>query len=92
VPLVVVSVEEADRVTPDALGEARHYLERHGVTATCVQDSGPAGAAILEVAAEYDSDLILMGGYGHSPMLEAVLGSAVDEVLRHSHQPVLICS
>jgi nucleotide-binding universal stress UspA family protein len=32
-----------------------------------------------------------MGGYGLSPVLEVVLGSAVDQVLRTSRQPMLIC-
>jgi nucleotide-binding universal stress UspA family protein len=33
----------------------------------------------------------VMGGYGFGPMLEVVLGSTVDEVLRTSRRPVLIC-
>jgi nucleotide-binding universal stress UspA family protein len=45
----------------------------------------------LSTAEAHDSDLILMGGYGYSPVVEVVLGSAVDEVLRASRQPVLIC-
>jgi len=32
-----------------------------------------------------------MGGYGFSPVLEVVIGSSVDQVLRESRQPVLIC-
>ena len=36
-------------------------------------------------------DLILMGGYGHGPAVELVLGSAVDQVLRESRWPALIC-
>jgi nucleotide-binding universal stress UspA family protein len=32
-----------------------------------------------------------MGGYGFSPVLEVVLGSAVDQVLRTSWKPMLIC-
>jgi nucleotide-binding universal stress UspA family protein len=47
--------------------------------------------AILQTAETQQSDLILIGGYGHSPVLEIVLGSAVDQVLRESHRPVLIC-
>jgi nucleotide-binding universal stress UspA family protein len=91
VPLVVVSVIDGERVTPAVLDEAQEYLERRGVTATYVQGSGPAAEAILEAAASHDSDLILMGGYGHNPVVKAVLGSAVDQVLRASRQPVLIC-
>jgi nucleotide-binding universal stress UspA family protein len=35
--------------------------------------------------------LIVMGGYGRGPVLEVVLGSALDQVLRQSHRPTLIC-
>ena len=40
---------------------------------------------------EQESDLIIMGGYGLSPVLEVVLGSAVDQILRASRRPMLIC-
>jgi nucleotide-binding universal stress UspA family protein len=91
VPLVVVNVIEGGNVTPDALAEAGEYLKSRGVQATLVQEEGPVPDVVLRAAKEYESDLILMGGYGHSPMFEVVLGSAVDEVLRSSRQPVLIC-
>jgi len=32
-----------------------------------------------------------MGGYGDAPMIEFVLGSVVDKVLRESSLPILIC-
>jgi nucleotide-binding universal stress UspA family protein len=35
--------------------------------------------------------LIIMGGYGLRPELEFVLGSVVDQVLRESASPVLVC-
>ncbi len=91
VPLVVITVVEGGSVTPDALAEAGEYLEARGVEATLVQEYGPVPDLVLKAAQEYESDLILMGGYGHGPMFEVVLGSAVDEVLRSSRQPVLIC-
>jgi nucleotide-binding universal stress UspA family protein len=90
-PLVVVTVVEGGKVTPDILVEAGEYLEAQGVEAILLQKHGSVAEVILETAQEHDSDLILMGGYGHSPLLEVVLGSAVDRVLRASQQPVLIC-
>lgn len=90
-PLTVVTILEGGQVTPDTLTEARQYLQRHGVRASLVRESGPVAEAILRAVEESESDLILMGGYGHNPLLEVVLGSAVDRVLRASQQPVLIC-
>ena len=99
IPLVVVTVKdtkgtkdgEGDRATRQTLARAREYLESHGVQATCVEESGPVAEAVLRTADEHQSDLIIMGGYGSSPVLEVVLGSAVDQVLRASRRPMLIC-
>jgi len=91
IPLVVVTVMEGDRATRQTLARAGEYLESHGVQATCVVESGPVAGAVLRTADEHQSDLIIMGGYGSSPVLEVVLGSAVDQVLRASRRPMLIC-
>ncbi len=47
--------------------------------------------AILKVAAEKGADMILMGGYGLPPLFEIFFGSTVDEVLRGTKIPVIIC-
>ena len=91
VPLTVVTVTEGERMAEAALVEAGDYLKAHGVETSLVPEQGPVGGAILKAAEDYRSDLILMGGYGHSPAVEVVLGSAVDQVLRTTKQPVLIC-
>jgi nucleotide-binding universal stress UspA family protein len=90
-PLAVVTVLEENHTTSETMELAKRYLERHGIEATYIERGGDAGQAILEAAAEFGSDLIVMGGYGFNPVLEIVLGSAVDHVLRESRQPVLIC-
>jgi nucleotide-binding universal stress UspA family protein len=89
--LVVVTVIETGRTTTETLARAQRYLETHGVRASFVKESGSVAEAILRTAEEHESDLIIMGGYGLSPVLEVVLGSAVDQVLRTSQQPMLIC-
>jgi nucleotide-binding universal stress UspA family protein len=89
--LVVLSVEEGHLDPTAALAEAQAYLERHGVQASYVQEQGPVAEALLRTAEAHGADLILMGGYEHPPVVEVFLGSAVDEVLRTSRQPVLLC-
>jgi nucleotide-binding universal stress UspA family protein len=89
--LVVVSVAEKEQVTEETLKEARSYLETQNVEALYLNRSGSISEAILESSIEYDCDLLIMGGYGYSSVLEVVLGSAVDRVLRESHKPMLIC-
>ena len=73
------------------LAHAQRYLENHGVQATYLKNSGQVAEVILKTAEECKSDLIVMGGYGWRPELEVVLGSAVDQVLRESLTPVLVC-
>jgi nucleotide-binding universal stress UspA family protein len=91
IPLVVVTVIETGRTTSAALARAREYLESHRVEATFVKESGPVAEAILKTAEAHESDLIVMGGYGFSPVLEVALGSAVDRVLREARGAVLVC-
>ncbi len=91
IPLTVITVMEKNRATPEVLAEARAYLESHDVTATYMAESGPAAESLLRTAATEQNTLILMGGYGSSPMLGVVLGSTVDQILRQTRQPLLIC-
>jgi nucleotide-binding universal stress UspA family protein len=88
--LVVVSVVDDGQVSDRTLAHAR-IPGGHGVHCTCVTASGPVAETILSIAGTYACDLILNGGYGYNPVLEVVLGSAVDQVLRGAHRPVLIC-
>lgn len=70
-----------------------HHLARHGVKAeaayTVAEDIG-VGNVLLSRAADLGSDLIVMGGYGHSRLREFVLGGATRTVLGHMTVPVLM--
>lgn len=89
--LLVITSQEVGDTDPAVLAKAKDYLDEQGVTATFVQKIGSASTAILDTAEAEGCDLILMGGYGLNPMLEAILGSTVDRVLQESTVPVLIC-
>ncbi len=73
------------------MARALAYLEALEGQATFIKGQGPVAEMIMRTAEEYGSELIIMGGYGFSPVMEIVLGSAVDEVLRTSRRPILIC-
>ena len=49
-----------------------------------------ASKAILDEAARFDIDLIVLGNRGHGAIESAVLGSTCLEVVDQSHRPVLI--
>jgi nucleotide-binding universal stress UspA family protein len=50
---------------------------------------GPSTQAILEAAAEFRADLIVMGTHGRTGFRRLVLGSVTEEVLRKAPCPVL---
>ena len=91
IPLRVLTVLEGRRITAETLQRARRYLEERRVPATFLPESGSTARAILDAAEREHVDLILMGGYGPGPVIEAVLGSTVDQVLRQCRRPLLIC-
>lgn len=91
IPLDVVYVAENVGVNPEILTAAQQYLESHDIKATYHTETGSVPEAILKVATEHGCDFILMGGYGRKPVIDVVLGSTVDRVLRESHLPVLFC-
>ena len=92
VSLTVLTVSQ-DTQNAAVLQEPAHaYLESHHIPAAFIRrDSGQMAATILEAADENGSDLILIGGYKASPLVEVFVGSNVDEVLRTTMVPVLIC-
>ncbi|MBN1147437.1 MAG: universal stress protein [Anaerolineales bacterium] len=91
IPLTVLSVKDDGSVTAETIEHARSYLEGHAIQANYLLEDGPTPEAIMQAAEAQRADLLIMGGYGFNPLLEVMLGSAVDHVLRASDVPTLIC-
>ena len=69
------------------------YLAWHGVNVQLTilkPGSEPVGQTIINKATELGSDLLVMGGYGHSRMREMILGGVTRYVLNHAGLPVLM--
>jgi nucleotide-binding universal stress UspA family protein len=89
--LCLVVVNDKGEEMQATLDEAQAYLADYGVEVQSRAMQGAVAECILIAGHEHGSDLVVMGGYGANPMVEVVLGSAVDEVLRRSDMPVLLC-
>jgi nucleotide-binding universal stress UspA family protein len=71
---------------------ARAYLEQLEISADFICLSGENHAQTIVTAAEdVRADTIMMGGYEAAPLVEIVVGSIVDQVLRKASIPVLLC-
>ena len=68
------------------------FLARHGVKANVSGSTSKdvdIGSMILSRADDFQSDLIVMGGYGHSRAFEFVMGGATRTMLESMTVPVL---
>jgi nucleotide-binding universal stress UspA family protein len=85
--VVVVAVQENGlQATNEWLAEARSQLP----SCRCLHRLGQPAREIVAVAEENQADLIVMGRYRHTALLEWLMGSTVDRVLRGTELPVLM--
>ncbi len=90
-PLAVLHVGKDDGAIQKVLDEARRYLGAYQVETEYLERSGYAHETILDVMAEGAHDLLFIGAYGHSRIIEMVLGSTTEYVLRNCAVAVFLC-
>lgn len=69
------------------------WLARHGVQVQVSEErvaDSDIGGHLLSLASDLSSDLLVMGGYGHSRLAEFVLGGVTRTVLESMTLPVLM--
>ena len=85
----VVTAADDEREGHSRLAEAEEELRYRRVTASGSLSPGHADDAIFaEIGA--GADLVAMGAHGHGRVVELVLGSTTDRVLRAATVPVLL--
>ncbi len=89
-------VEQLDIVTIGGEGveaaDIALHTARHGIkTEVRVPDCArfDTERVLLETTKSLESDLLVMGAYGHSRLREWMLGGATNYVLDHAELPVL---
>ena len=94
VPLTVLHVARSDKGTdPDTdpvLTAAKEYLSPYAVDVTFRLDKGYPEERIIQQLTHDDYDVLFIGAYGHRRIIEMVLGSTTEYVLRKSPCPVLL--
>jgi nucleotide-binding universal stress UspA family protein len=85
--VVVVAVQEDGlQSISEWLAEAQAQL----AGCQCLHRAGQPAGEILAAAEETQADLIIMGRYRHTALVEWLTGSTVDRVLRGTQHPVLL--
>jgi len=80
-----------DRSDPG--GRMAQMLTRKGAkveVTVSAQRQYDVASQLLSRARETAADVLVMGGYGHSRLREAVLGGVTRTILRQAHLPVLM--
>jgi nucleotide-binding universal stress UspA family protein len=73
--------------------QARATLEDAGIDVILEEFSHEEPAeGVLELADEYDADLLVVAGRKRSPTRKALFGSVSQQVMLNTDLPVLVCS
>ncbi len=89
-PLTVLHVARDDTPDDKTLEEARRYLQSYDLEVRYETVRGHPHQRIVDVIRERGYDLLFVGAYGHSRIIEMVLGSTTEYLLRNSPCPVFL--
>jgi len=89
-PLAVATVARDPKLGERVLGEARAYLEGYPAKTSFELLGGHAHEEIVGFLRRVAADLLFIGAYGHRRIIEMVLGSTTEYVLRNAPCPVFL--
>lgn len=95
---MTISMEDADRIETQWEDDAQAIVDAHKATATTrgitayaiVVKSDLVAEGIITAATNCAADLIVMASHGRKGIKRLLLGSETQQVLTHSHTPVLV--
>jgi nucleotide-binding universal stress UspA family protein len=89
----VVTVDAKERRNSIRGAQIAEHLARHGLKIDLqpiIAPNNDVASVVLSLAAESETDLIVMGGYGHTRLREFILGGATRGMLERMTVPVLM--
>ncbi len=89
-PLTVLYLAKEAKTAEGILQQARSYLDSYSIEARYESGTGYPEQKIIEYLANLNYDLLFIGAYGHRRIIEMVIGSTTEYVLRNSPCPVFL--
>ncbi len=89
-PLTVLTIARETALAENIVRRAKGYLGSYAIEATYETAQGFPEQKIIERLTHLKSDLLFIGAYGHRRIIEMVLGSATEYVLRNAPCPVFM--
>ncbi len=76
-----------------SIGDARNYLAFHEIRCSeriVERGARPVADALLDAACAGGFDLLVVGGYGHSRLVESIFGGVTEDIVSHPVIPILM--
>jgi nucleotide-binding universal stress UspA family protein len=89
-PLTVLTIAKEDRPADAIIRQAKSYLSSYSIDAQFEIDRGYPEEKIMDHLIQFGYDLLFIGAYGHRRIIEMVLGSTTEFILRKAPCPVFL--
>jgi nucleotide-binding universal stress UspA family protein len=89
-PLTVLTISKEEKMAESVQQQAKSYLSSYGIETRFQRDRGYPEQKIIDYLSKFGYDLLFIGAYGHRRIIEMVLGSTTEYVLRKSTCPVFL--
>lgn len=89
-PLTVLTIAKEETIARSNLDRARSYLSSYPMEVSYQSTRGYPEQKIVEQLLNQRHDLLFIGAYGHRRIIEMVLGSTTEYVLRNAPCPVFL--
>jgi nucleotide-binding universal stress UspA family protein len=89
-PLTVLTIAKEQRPAEGVMRQAQSYLGSYAIEVNYEIDRGYPEQKIMERLSRSDCDLLFIGAYGHRRIIEMVLGSTTEYILRNAPCPVFL--
>lgn len=89
-PLTVLTIAKEENTAENNLKQARAYLASYAIETRYESTRGYPEQKIIDYLVNFNHDLLFIGAYGHRRIIEMVLGSTTEYVLRKSPCPVFL--
>jgi nucleotide-binding universal stress UspA family protein len=88
--LTVLSVGREPKAGETRLAQARAYFASYGLSVEFEHLSGNAAQEIVAFIGRTSADALFIGAYGHNRIVEMMLGSTTEQVLRNAPCPLFL--
>ena len=91
--VILLNLAENGAGIPESLEHLAQRLKWHGMgveTRSQASSAHPLTYELSRAAYELHADLLVVGGFGHRPLREALFGGVTQSLLKHAGMPVFM--